>query len=89
MFITLSSIKLTSTYIEFTLVSVSPSKYKDTFGHTIKYFWGIQGQYNIIIEDLDMVISIFSDYRKYSHRKDFEIIIKNIIKNARKIVFNK
>ena len=57
-------------------------------GHTIKYFWGIQGQYNIIIEDLDMVISIFSDYRKYSHRKDFEIIIKNIIEDARKIVFN-
>ena len=57
-------------------------------GFKIKYFWGIQGQYNIIIEDLDMIISIFADYRKYSHRKDFERIIKNIVEDARKIVFS-
>ena len=57
-------------------------------GYKIKYFWGIQGQYNIVIEELDLVISIFSDYRKYANRKGFEIIVKDIIEDARKIVFS-
>ena len=56
--------------------------------YKIKYFWGIQGQYNIVIEELDLVISIFSDYRKYTNRKGFEIIVKDIIEDARKIVFS-
>ena len=56
-------------------------------GHKVKYFWGIQGQYNIIIEDLDIVISIFSNYKKYKNRKGFENLILNIIEEVRKIVF--
>ena len=57
-------------------------------GHKIKYLWGIQGQYNIVIEDLDLAISIFSDYRKYRNRKGFEKIVKDIIEDVRKIVFS-
>ena len=57
-------------------------------GHKVKYFWGIQGQYNIVIEDLDMVITIFSSYKKYQKRKGFEKIILNIIEEVRKIVFS-
>ena len=57
-------------------------------GHKIKYLWGIQGQYNIIIEDLDIVISYFSTYKKILHRKDYEKIAKNIIEDVRKIVFS-
>ena len=57
-------------------------------GHKVKYFWGIQGQYNIIIEDLDIVISIFSNYKKYKNRKGFENLILNIIEEVRKIVFS-
>ena len=57
-------------------------------GHKIKYLWGIQGQYNIIIEDLDIVISYFSTFKKALHRKDYEKIAKNIIEDVRKIVFS-
>lgn len=57
-------------------------------GGKIKYLWGIQGQYNLIIEDLDIVVSIFSNNKKIMHRKETEIFIQNIVNDIKKIIFS-
>ena len=57
-------------------------------GHKIKYFNGIMGQYNIIIDDLDLVISSFGNYKGDGRRKVVEKIVKNIVEDVRKIIFN-
>ena len=48
-------------------------------GHKIKYFEGLKGQFNIIIEDLDLVI-----YNK--NEKDNKINMANIIEDVRAII---
>jgi hypothetical protein len=45
------------------------------------------GQYNIIVEDLDILISIFSNDRNKGTRENFEKIVKNYVKNARKVIY--
>lgn len=56
-------------------------------GYKIKYFNGMLGQYNIIVEDLDILISIFSNDRNKGTRENFEKIVKNYVKNARKVIY--
>ena len=56
-------------------------------GYKIKYFSGIQGQYNIIVEDLDLLISIFSTDKKKGRRKNFENIVLEIVEDVRKVLF--
>ena len=58
-----------------------------TDGHKIKYFSGMLGQYNIIVEDLDILISLFSTDYKKGKRKNFENIVKNYVEDVRKILF--
>ena len=55
-------------------------------GYKVKYFSGLLGQYNIIIEDLDILISVFSTHKKKGRRKNFEKIVTNIINNVRSII---
>ena len=56
-------------------------------GYKIKYFWGMQGQFNFIIDDLDLVISTFGNYIKDGHRKVVEKLILQMVEDVRKIVF--
>ena len=56
-------------------------------GHKIKYFSGLLGQYNIIVDDLDILISIVSTDKKKGKRQNFENIVKNYVENARKVIY--
>ena len=56
-------------------------------GHKIKFFSGLQGQYNIIVEDLDLLISLFSTDKKKGRRKNFEKIVADYVEEVRKVIF--
>ena len=57
-------------------------------GLKIKYFSGMLGQYNIIVDDLDILISIFSYDKRKGTRENFEKIVKNYVENARKVIYS-
>ena len=56
-------------------------------GHKIKYYWGMQGQFDIIIDDLDLVISTFGNYKGKGYRKIVEKLILQMVEDVRKILF--
>ena len=55
-------------------------------GYKIKYFSGLMGQYNIIVEDLDILISVFSTDKRKGRRQNFEKIVANITNTVRNII---
>ena len=52
-------------------------------GHKIKYFSGLKAQFNVIIEDLDLVISYFSNSK---NEKDNDKNMANIVEDVRTII---
>ncbi len=58
-----------------------------TDGHKINYFSGLLGQYNIIVDDLDILISVFSTDKKEGTRQNAEKAVKNYVENARKAIY--
>ena len=48
----------------------------------------MQGQFDIIIDDLDLVISTFGNFKGKGYRKIIEKIILEMVEDVRKILFS-
>ena len=55
-------------------------------GYKVNYFSGLLGQYNIIIEDLDILISTCGNDKKKGTRKNFEKIVLELVNNVRNAI---